>query len=116
MTAVGALRTPFRQKAKTLWRGDAKGNPEERDNHQIVVMPLKTVSLEALPVLMGVLSGPQQWGFSKIEGDHAITASIHYEHDGQVKQSESVKQYVRVSLSGTGVFDFEISRLPFQSV
>ena len=115
MTAVGALRTPFRQKAKTLWRGDAKGNPEERDNHQIVVMPLKTVSLEALPVLMGVLSGPPQWDFSKIQGDHAITAAIQYEDEGEVKQSDPVKQYVRVSLSGTGVFNFEVSRLPFQA-
>jgi len=103
---------PLKVLGFSLRAQEANGNPEELDHHQVVIPPMQTARLDATSALMGVLSGPAPWDFSKIEGCHTLTTSIQYEQDSDIRQSEQTTWFARASLSG-GVFDFDISSQPF---
>jgi hypothetical protein len=61
---------------------------------------------------MAVLSGTAPWDFNRIRGTHRVRGRILYEDEGQEKYSQAETWYTNVSLSDSGVFNFEILSQP----
>ena len=103
--------SPFR----TLgFRLEKEGQPTVRVDQPIGVPAGRQVSLDATKALLRVLSGGSL-DLSRIQGTHAGMATLEYEQDNQSRESPPSAAYVRVNLSGTGIFNFQVGRKPFSS-
>jgi hypothetical protein len=91
-----------------------KGGATVRVDDPVGVPPNEHVFLDATKALLKVLSGETPY-FSRIQGTHTITSVLEYEQDSENRESEPSPVYLKVELTRTGVFSFQVGRKPFLS-
>lgn len=83
-------------------------------DHPLGVPPAAQAAMDATEALLQVLSG-EKLDFSKMRGVNSVSAVLRYEEDSAHLESAPSVAYVKGDLRGTGSFNFQVARRPFQS-